>query len=129
MVVRAQRRRSQQRGRFEFQHLGAPLILLSNVSLVCQNAVLCGNGIYVMTSMVSCKRQILDSTKLKEFVDDNLEFDKYSRKFSKRVENTVEKGEIACFEQFLPFPQCFLKTCIADSMCGKGLILYQMTNF
>ena len=23
-------------------------------------------------------------------------------------ENTVGKGEIACIEQFLPFPQCFL---------------------
>ena len=27
----------------------------------------------------------------------------------KRVENTVGKGEIARYEQFLLFPQCFLK--------------------
>ena len=27
--------------------------------------------------------------------------------FFERVENTVEKGEIACHEQFLLFPQCF----------------------
>ena len=31
-------------------------------------------------------------------------------KFSKRVENTVGKAEIACYEQFLFFLQCFQKT-------------------
>ena len=29
------------------------------------------------------------------------------RKFSEQVENTVGKGEIARYEQFLFFPQCF----------------------
>ena len=33
----------------------------------------------------------------------------------KRVENTVGKGEIARYEQFLLFPQCFRKTCTADT--------------
>ena len=32
-----------------------------------------------------------------------------------RVENNVEKGEIARYEQFLLFPQCFEKTCTADT--------------
>ena len=41
------------------------------------------------------------------FADDNIKFDDKGRKFSKRVENTVEEGEIACYEQFLLFPQCF----------------------
>ena len=31
------------------------------------------------------------------------------RKFPKRVENTVGKGEIVRYEQFLPFPSVFLK--------------------
>ena len=53
------------------------------------------------------KRQILDSTKLKDFTDDNFKFDENGEKFSKRVENTVGKGEIARYEQFLLFPQCF----------------------
>ena len=44
------------------------------------------------------KRQILDSSKLKEFADDNFKFDENDRKFSKRVENTVGKGEIARYE-------------------------------
>ena len=42
------------------------------------------------------KRQILDSTKLKEFADDSFRFDESIRKLFKRVENTVGKGEIAC---------------------------------
>ena len=44
---------------------------------------------------------------LKEFVNNNLKFDKNGRKFSKQVESTVGKGEIAHYEQFLLFPHCF----------------------
>ena len=33
-----------------------------------------------------------------------------SRKFSKWLENTVGKGEIALYEQFLLFLQCFQNT-------------------
>ena len=31
------------------------------------------------------------------------------------VENTVGKAEIACYKQFLFFPQCFQKICTADT--------------
>ena len=31
------------------------------------------------------------------------------------IENTVGKGEIARYEQFLLFPQCFQKTYTADT--------------
>ena len=45
--------------------------------------------------------------------------------FSKKVENTVRKGEIARNEQFLLFPQCFqtlvLQTRKTKSLFGKGL--------
>ena len=61
------------------------------------------------------KRQILDSSNLKEFADDNFKSDRNSRKFSKRVENTLEKGEIARYEQFLLFPQCFQKNSTPDT--------------
>ena len=47
---------------------------------------------------------------MKEFADDNFMFDENGRKFSKWVENIVGKGEIACYKQFLLFPQCFRKT-------------------
>ena len=33
----------------------------------------------------------------------------------KKVEHTVGKGEIARYEQFLLFPQCFQKTCTANT--------------
>ena len=44
-----------------------------------------------------------------EFADDNFKFVENGRKRSKWVENTVGKGEIASYEQFLIFlqPQCF----------------------
>ena len=47
------------------------------------------------------------SSKVKGFPDDNFKFDANGRKFSKRVENTVGKGEIAHYEKFLLFPPCF----------------------
>ena len=49
------------------------------------------------------------------FADNNFEFDENDGKFSKRIENTVGKGEIARHEQFVLFLQCFQKTCNADS--------------
>ena len=55
--------------------------------------------------------KILDWSKLKQIADDNFEFDVNRRKFSKLVENTVGKGEIARYEQYLLFPQCFQKAC------------------
>ena len=60
------------------------------------------------------KRQILDSSKLKEFADDNLRFDQSGSKLFKKVENTMREGEIARYEQFLFFPQCFEKSFTAD---------------
>ena len=50
-----------------------------------------------------------------EFADDNFKFDKSGRKSSKLVENTVGKEEIARYEQFLLFPQCFQKACTSDT--------------
>ena len=71
--------------------------------------------------------QNLDSSKFKDFVDDNSKFDENHEKFSKWVENTVGKGEIAHYEQFLLFPQCFQKIYTANfsfSHCvSKRLIL------
>ena len=61
------------------------------------------------------KRHILDSFKLKEFAEDNFKFDEYARMFYKWVENTVGKGEIARYEQFLLFPWGFQKTCTTDT--------------
>ena len=72
------------------------------------------------------KQQILDSSRLKEFADDNLNLMKVAESSPNLVENTVGKEEIARYEQFLRFPQCFLKNCAADTLkprlfFGKGL--------
>ena len=37
------------------------------------------------------------------------------QQFSDRVENVVGKGEIAPYEQFLLFPQCFQKLSVVDA--------------
>ena len=58
---------------------------------------------------------ISDRSKLKEFTDDSFRFNENGRNYSKRIENTVGKGEIARHEQFLLFTQCFQKTCTADT--------------
>ena len=70
--------------------------------------------------------QILDSSKLKEFADENFRFDENGRKLSKRVENTVGKGEIARYEQFLLFPQCFQKACFPGA--SKGVTVWKWVN-
>ena len=63
----------------------------------------------------------MDSSKLKEFADDNFKFDENGKKLSIRVENPVGKGEIARYEQFLLFPQCFQKACFPGAL--KGVIV------
>ena len=69
------------------------------------------------------KQQVLNSSKWKQSADDNFKVDENIRKFSKWVENTVGKGEIAHYEQFLLFPQCFLKTCYPG--VSKGVIVWE----
>ena len=69
--------------------------------------------------------EILDFSKLRGLADDNSEFDENGKRFSKRIENTVEKRKIARHEQFLLFPHCFQETRSSDTqsnwLFGKGL--------
>ena len=58
--------------------------------------------------------KIMYSFKLSVFADYNFKLNENSRKFFKWVENTVGKGEIAPYEQFLLCPKCFQKTITAD---------------
>ena len=69
------------------------------------------------------RQQILDSSKLKESADDNFKSDENSRKLSEWVGNTVGKGEIARYEQYLLFPQCFQKTCFPG--VSKRVIVWE----
>ena len=69
------------------------------------------------------RRQILDSSKLKEFADDNW------RKRQKVIQTRRKhcgKGEIARYEQFLLFPQCFQKACFP--VASKGVIVWEWVN-
>ena len=59
---------------------------------------------------------VLDFSKLKESADNNFKFDENGvGKSSNWVENTAGNGEIARYEQFLLFPQCFQKTYTVDT--------------
>ena len=69
------------------------------------------------------RRQILDSSKVKWFSDDNFKLDENGKKLSKQVENTVGKGEIACYKQFLLFPQCFQKARFPGA--SKGVLVWE----
>ena len=57
------------------------------------------------------------------YADDNFKFDENGGKLSKQVENTVGKGEIARYEHFLLFPQCFQKACFP--WVSKGVIVWE----
>ena len=63
---------------------------------------------------------------MKDFADDNFKFDENVRKLSILVENTVGKGEIARYEQFLLIPQCFQKACFPGA--SKGIIVWEWVN-
>ena len=95
----------------------ARLAMCTNVSEVLLPRVLLFACVWTQTYSIQHfpKRQILDSSKLKKLADGNFEFDENGRKFSRWVENTVGKGEIAYHEQFLLYPLCFLKTSTADT--------------
>ena len=62
------------------------------------------------------KQQFLDTSRLKEFAEDNSKFDENGRKFSTQVENTVGKGENARVSKRL-----VLQTRKNQGLFGKGL--------
>ena len=51
---------------------------------------------------------------------------KNGRQLSRWVENTVGKGEIARYEQFVLFPKCFLKAYFPGA--SKGVIVWEWVN-
>ena len=63
---------------------------------------------------------------MKDFADNNVKFDKNGRKLSKQVENTVGKGEIARYEQFHLFSQCFQKAYFPGM--SKGVTVWEWVN-
>ena len=53
-------------------------------------------------------------------------FDENGKKLCRLVGNTVGKGEITLYEQFLLFPQCFQKACFPGA--SKGVIVWERVN-
>ena len=72
-----------------------------------------------LPNAINLLRQILDSSKLKGFADDNFKFDENGRKLSKRVENTR-------YEQLLFFPQSIQKACFPG--VSKGVVVWEWVN-
>ena len=69
-----------------------------------------------MTSAVKVALNPIQPTnQIERVADDNFKFDQNGRNFSEWVESTVEKGEIARYEQFLLNPPCFQKTCTPET--------------
>ena len=72
---------------------------------------------------------ILDSSKLKEFPDDDFKFNENGRKFFKQVEKHCGKRRNCSLRAISPFsPQCFQKTCTNQGLFGKGLRFYLAEN-
>ena len=78
-------------------------------------------------SLTITRRQILDPSKLKEFADDNSKFDENGKKLSNQVENTVGKGEMAHYKQFLLFNSVF-KRLVLQTCKNQGLLEKVLTN-
>ena len=69
---------------------------------------------------------MLDSSKLKEFADDNFKFDENGRDFSIRVQNCVGKRTNCLLDAISPFPTVFSKEFFCRHVkrmacLGKGL--------
>ena len=70
----------------------------------------------------SPKRQILDSSKLKDFADDNFKFNKNGRRLSKSLENNVENRRNCLLRAISPFPTVFSKRPVVKSPLKRGLV-------
>ena len=55
--------------------------------------------------------------------EENAGFQYLAESYPKWVENTMGKGEIARYEQFLLFPQCFQKAFFPGA--SKGVIVWE----
>ena len=98
-------------------------------SLSCIDAANCINFITLILILSQTRNFRLFQTE--KFADDSFKFDEHGRQFFKWEENTVEKGDIARYERFLLFPQCFqnlyCRHVKSQGLFRKVLIVHQMT--
>ena len=92
--------------------------------LTCDHCIL-SNFITSVPLQPFPKRQILDSSKVKDFAEDNFIFDENSRKFSKRVEKLLEKEKSLVRASFSfsrsVFKRLLLQIGTYQGLFGKGL--------
>ena len=67
------------------------------------------------------KQQILDSSKLKQFADNNFNFEN-GGKFSKKVEKTLWKKEKFIIASSFSFPESILKRLVLQTHKNKGWV-------
>ena len=67
------------------------------------------------------KQQISDSSKLKEFADDNFKVDENGRKLSKQVENTGEMEKLLITSNFF-FSHSVFKRLVLQTHKNQGLL-------
>ena len=96
-------------------HHGLRIIIYSNIGGECEIPWLEAEGLVYVCIYPFPKHQISDSSKLKDFPDNIFKVDQNGRKSIQMGRKHCGKGEIACYKQFLLLPQCFQKTCIADT--------------
>ena len=79
-------------------------------------------GFWVTTGPLTLSdRQILDSSKLNEFVDDIFQVDENAESFPIKYKTMGEKEKLLIYEQFLLFPQLFQKTFAVDTYKHKSV--------
>ena len=74
------------------------------------------------------ERQILHSSKLKEFADDNSEFDENGRKFSIWVKKLCGKRRNCSLKAISPFPHSVFKRLVLQTRQNQGLFGKGLTH-
>ena len=75
------------------------------------------------------KRQILDSSKVKEFADNNSKFDENGGKFSKSVAKHCGKRRNCSLQAISPFPTVFSKDLYLQTRKNQGLFGKGLNTF
>ena len=82
---------------------------------------------YSIVSYPFPKQQILNSSKLKEFGDNNFKFVENGRELPKQVENTVGREKLLITSNFafsrIVFERLVLQTHENQGLFGKGIII------
>ena len=101
------------------------LVFISPLPELITVSEICFSGILILSFNSFPKRQILHSSKLKEFADDNFKFNENGRKFSERVESRMGNEEFVVSSNFsfsyIVFKRLVRQSYKIQGLCGKEL--------